>query len=930
MGVTGLWDILRPSGKLRSLTHVAVVDGFEGNHANLRGLRIGIDASIWFFHAAYGREGENPELRTLFFRCARLMSAPFLPLFVFDGPKRPKVKRGKRISGEKHWLVDGMKGMIEAFGFEWRMAPGEAEAELAHMNNTGIIDAILSDDVDNFLFGAKMVIRNSSINLTGNSKHATKNADGRVDGNHSTVYTSVDILAHPSVRLTRGGLILIGLLSGGDYHPAGLPRCGPGIAHGLAKCGLGDELLEATQSLSPAELPEFLTTWREALRNELRTNSRGLLGSKKPSLAKAVPDSFPDVDVLLSYTNPITSATDAGARRTHTPPRWEREPDLAKIAHVCELHFEWGLKDIIIKRFRTVLWPSIVLRALRRSVLEEDAKATAQLQSTAAREQELHQGTLGTPSKVLARHFSALAVGMDDEEDKDNNLGNLIVKIHGSRTHASTDGILEYRLEIAPAQLVRLASSELEESEDDNEEDGGTGGRKKRRGGGPPPEPDSHLRVWMPACVVRLILPDLVERYEATLEAKRAKKLKSKSKAAPRNAARTAASAKGKRKTAALTSRNTIETAPVTADADEECFDLDAISSCEESDGRTSPLPARNRSRPLPATKTRGHPLPVVHPEESHATVPNNGALPSNSIRRQAAHAQESPQHIFDVISEDDDIAGPSNTQMPPPSSPSKVLQSIDLNLSASLNLNSPSKARQPIAAPTPWFSPPRVPRPFPIAFEEEEEEESAEGDHDDPGMPRLTSQSHGHHLLQHAVPITPPSSSPPRLQRRPFPAAREEEESSDDPDTVPAELPMLHVLSPPQGQATRTSTDVSHDLVSRHRRSPVVPHRHDPSGLKRHSKYAHAHAQRSSPTKARKRSSADSTQDNSDSIYRAAETSIISISSDSDDNSGDIDDARLGPVLVAAPLPLLIARSRTAMSQQLTNATDHEVIDLT
>ena len=114
-------QILRPSGALRSLTHIAVVDGFEANPANLRGLRIGIDASIWFFHAAHGREGENPELRTLFFRCAKLVSTPFLPLFIFDGPKRPKVKRGKRISGEKHWLVDSMKGIIEAFGFEWRM-----------------------------------------------------------------------------------------------------------------------------------------------------------------------------------------------------------------------------------------------------------------------------------------------------------------------------------------------------------------------------------------------------------------------------------------------------------------------------------------------------------------------------------------------------------------------------------------------------------------------------------------------------------------------------------------------------------------------------------------------------------------------------------------------------------------------------------------
>lgn len=38
-------------------------------------------------------------------------------------------------------------------------APGEAEAELAYLNRMGIIDAVLSDDVDNFLFGATMVIR---------------------------------------------------------------------------------------------------------------------------------------------------------------------------------------------------------------------------------------------------------------------------------------------------------------------------------------------------------------------------------------------------------------------------------------------------------------------------------------------------------------------------------------------------------------------------------------------------------------------------------------------------------------------------------------------------------------------------------------------------------------------------------------------------
>ncbi|KAI9445665.1 hypothetical protein BJY52DRAFT_1315729 [Lactarius psammicola] len=546
MGVTGLWDILRPSGKLRSLTHIAVVDGFEANPANFHGLRIGIDASIWFFHAAHGGEGENPELRTLFFRCAKLTSVPFLPLFIFDGPKRPKVKRGKKISRERHWLVDSMKGIIEAFGFEWRMAPGEAEAELAYLNSIGVIDAVLSDDVDNFLFGAKMVIRNASANLSGNSKHAMENADGRVDGNHSSVYTSAEILAHPSVQLTRGGLILISLLSGGDYHPAGLARCGTVIAHGLAKCGFGDDLLKAAQSLTCDELPNFLTTWREDLRGELRTNSHGHLGSKKPSLAKAISDSFPDINVLLLFANPIISATDASARHTHTPPRWERDPDLGKLARLCELHFEWGLKDVIIKRFRTILWPSIVLRALRRSALEAAAATALAVPEScgtpSGKGKEPSQNTFGTPSKLPARRFLPVGLGAHNTTgDGDGGLRELIVNIHSSRTHAYTDGILEYRLEIAPAQLVSLACvgiqglrrpvdvtydvmpSESEESGGDPD-NGDTGKGKKKRGAGPPPEPDSHLRMWMPACMVRPALPDLVKQYEANLEAKRAKK----------------------------------------------------------------------------------------------------------------------------------------------------------------------------------------------------------------------------------------------------------------------------------------------------------------------------------------------------------------------------------------------------------------------
>ncbi|KAN0127776.1 hypothetical protein V8E53_014389 [Lactarius tabidus] len=869
MGVAGLWDILRPSGTLWSLTHIAVIDGFEANPAKLHGLRIGVDASIWFFHAAHGREGENPELCTLFFRCAKLVSAPFLPLFIFDGPKRPKVKRGKRISGEKHWLVDSMKGVIQAFGFEWRMAPGEAEAELAHLNAIGIIDAVLSDDVDNFLFGAKMVIRNASSALSGNSKHAMRNTDGRVDGNHSMVYTSSEILAHPSVQLTRGGLILIGLLSGGDYHQAGLPRCGPGIAHGLAKCGFRDELVKAAHSLSRDELPDFLATWREDLCAELRTNAHGHLGSKKPSLAKAVPDSFPDINVLLSYTNPITSATDSSARHTHTPPRWEREPDLGKLAHLCELHFEWGLKGNIIKCFCTIIWPGIILRVLRRSALE----AATDCCGTSG---ELPQDVFGTPSKPLVRHFSSIGFGAQDTVgDGDGSLRELIVKIHSSRTHAYTDSILEYRLEVAPAQLVRLAyagiqglrkpadttydvlPSEPEDESDGDPDVGDTGRRRKKRGTGLPPEPDSHIRVWMPACMVHPALPELVDKYEAGVMEKCTKKSKGKQGAAPAMTKNKSSSSQKKVVELPLP--------PVVSDAKE--FDLDH----SYFGGSSPPLRLRMQAA-LRARRSQHTDTICKHPN------PTQGST---------------QQQILDISTSD------KEAQLQPLLSPSKVLQELDLRLNPVTNL---CGTPPPLSISSPFTlvrpPPPSAFQPFPMAFEQEEPSE---------GNGNLSARYPLHPPFTAAMAFCaqPMYTPPPPPRRQPLPIISQEEElSSDgDPDMVIADLPMLvktQDRSPERGPPTSGSLSCPRFQTSPRQRA-MRYHPYPP------------------PTK-------EACMDEGRIPHAqgvAGEMSVISISSGgSDDDDSD---------LVLAPS--LIAQSQTLVSQRVaatSQGAEDDVIDLT
>jgi Holliday junction resolvase YEN1 len=62
---------------------------------------------------------KNPELLTLFSWCTHLLQLPVLPLFVFDGNGRPKLKRGKAVRGNPHWIIRDMKTMLDAFGFAW-------------------------------------------------------------------------------------------------------------------------------------------------------------------------------------------------------------------------------------------------------------------------------------------------------------------------------------------------------------------------------------------------------------------------------------------------------------------------------------------------------------------------------------------------------------------------------------------------------------------------------------------------------------------------------------------------------------------------------------------------------------------------------------------------------------------------------------------
>ncbi|TCD69961.1 hypothetical protein EIP91_005550 [Steccherinum ochraceum] len=530
MGIQGLWDLIRPAGKSRSLTNIAVVDGFEDNKSGKRGFRLGIDASIWYQHAQGSQGGVNPEERLLFFRLCGLAKQPILPLFVFDGRERPRVKRGSKLGKTgSHKLNKKMKEMLDCFGMEWREARGEAEAELAFLNKEGYIDAILTDDVDAFAFGAKMVINNSGAKLSGNRSNPALNADGKESDEHNMVYDARTLREHPNIGLTRGGIILFALLSGGDYDGGGAKGFGPNTAQALARAGFGDQLLEAAEHSQGQELQAYLAQWRENVNDELKTNSTGLLGRRS---TLSLPPDFPNVEVLREMRDKGTLS-------------------ISRMASFCENHFdEWGNRTRIIHRFRTLVWEGAVIQLLRRAAIEADRKERARLErETGELVHEIRVPLVPSPEDAVGTHFDFLKRTLDsappDPFDRisaafvnqgpgragagsssqraTHDTNPLMMKITKTREHVSTDHILEYRVQIDPTHLVKLANSGISGKFPEP----ATKPQRKTQ----EPAPSDPLLLWVPASMMRQVHPGMVQAYETSQSAKKSKKGKGKQRA---------------------------------------------------------------------------------------------------------------------------------------------------------------------------------------------------------------------------------------------------------------------------------------------------------------------------------------------------------------------------------------------------------------
>jgi Holliday junction resolvase YEN1 len=371
-----------------------------------RPIRIAVDISIWLFQVQAGRGGRNPELRTLFYRLLKLLALPVHPLFVYDGRQKPAFKRGKAVSARSYGnspIIRRSKDLIERFRFPWHEAPGEAEAECARLQQAGIVDAVMSNDVDALMFGSSLTIMNFS----------KESGSGTSSATHVTCY-AMGQDGHPSnIPLDRPGMILFAMLSGGDYLPSGVPKCGSKIAAEIAKAGFGEDLLQALASES--DLDTGLNEWRDRLQYELDENESGYFAKKHKAVR--IPDSFPDRTILEYYAKPkISSDEDMNFLRSRLREAWDRDIDPLAIRTFAADHFEWNYRSGARKVIKLLAEPLISYRL------------------------RLQRPVLGVSSG-----FSFVP-----------DCPPIMQKVYRSRSSFGTDGMPELQLDMLPADVVGL------------------------------------------------------------------------------------------------------------------------------------------------------------------------------------------------------------------------------------------------------------------------------------------------------------------------------------------------------------------------------------------------------------------------------------------------------------------------------------------
>ena len=225
-------------------------------------------------------------LSGLFYRTANLIEMGIKPVYVFDGEspalKAAEIERRRQVKVEaaaryekavkegkpgearmfaqatssmKDYMLDDSQKLLGLLGLPWVQAPGEGEAQAAHMARKGAADYCASQDYDSLLFGAPKLLRN--VTISGRRKLPNKNI--YIDIGPEVVELSKTL---NECSLTYDQLIDVGILIGTDFNPDGIEGIGPKTAlklirqHGTLENAL-QHIKNATFPCEPKQIREI-------------------------------------------------------------------------------------------------------------------------------------------------------------------------------------------------------------------------------------------------------------------------------------------------------------------------------------------------------------------------------------------------------------------------------------------------------------------------------------------------------------------------------------------------------------------------------------------------------------------------------------------------------------------------------------------------
>uniref|UniRef100_A0A0P4W2S3 XPG-I domain-containing protein n=2 Tax=Scylla olivacea TaxID=85551 RepID=A0A0P4W2S3_SCYOL len=334
MGVKGLWDMVSPTGEVMCL-------------ADLSGQAVAVDLAGWLVDTQslqLGHVMTRPHLRNLFFRTVACLQAGVVPVMVLEGDA-PSLKwntissRNQRNFGQPHGGrgVSGVSSitttaktgkrshfnailkkcteLFDLLGVPWVRAAGEAEATCAALNYHKVVQGVISQDSDVFLYGGNTVFRNFSANQKKVTAEKFK----------------MDLIEE-WLQITRDGMILLAIVLGCDYLPGGVHGVGrdPALRFLRMAYSAGDKdptqrlkqwAMECIPTPTPSELAS--TKWKKGSDYVLEEGLKKRL---------AATEGFPFTELLSEFKNKLPQPL--------KKVKWS-QPDFEGLVRWCGRMLDW-------------------------------------------------------------------------------------------------------------------------------------------------------------------------------------------------------------------------------------------------------------------------------------------------------------------------------------------------------------------------------------------------------------------------------------------------------------------------------------------------------------------------------------------------------------------------------------------------------------